>query len=244
MSDAFALTNKGSRTKMEDYAVLIENFNNNKDWTFGGIFDGHGGNKIAKLASEQIPKILLDKLNQKLPINKAFQETYSQFSKLAKEELIGSTALSFLLKGNKLYIANIGDCRLIGIRNGIVQQLTDDHTIDNANELERIKKCDARIYSKYIVRDLQGISVSRSFGDLYFKDLGVISEPEIFEVEIPEGSVIVAGSDGIWSILNNKEVSKFAKLGTAEEIAKNILAGILATPKEPFDNISIIVAKI
>lgn len=228
---------------MEDYVTLIKNFDSKPNCFFGGVFDGHGGGQIAKLASEKIPEIFSEKIKQELSIEKAFQKTYSQFSEMAKEELIGSTALSFFLTGNKMTVANIGDGRLIIADRGHSKQLTTDHNVRDEKELKRLKEHGARVYNHYVIRDLSGVNVTRAFGDLFFKDSGIISEPDIFEIDLQENSVVIMGSDGIWSILTNEKVASLAISGTAEEIAKRILAGIFAKPEEPFDNISMIVIK-
>ena len=41
---------------------------------------------------------------------------------------MGTTLLATTIKNNKIFIAHVGDCRLYGIRNNKIAQMTSDHT--------------------------------------------------------------------------------------------------------------------
>jgi len=52
-----------------------------------------------------------------------------------------------------------------------------------------------------------GLAMSRSLGDKSGREVGVISEPEIFELILKEEDrFIVIASDGVWEFLSNEEV--------------------------------------
>jgi len=49
--------------------------------------------------------------------------------------------------------------------------------------------------------------MSRSFGDEIVRSVGVISDPEIREIELEEqDKFIIMASDGIWEFMTNREV--------------------------------------
>jgi len=49
--------------------------------------------------------------------------------------------------------------------------------------------------------------MSRSLGDHTLKNIGVIPEPEIREIELKEqDKFIVLASDGVWDVFTNKTV--------------------------------------
>ena len=49
--------------------------------------------------------------------------------------------------------------------------------------------------------------MSRSLGDEVAKRVGVVSDPEIREIELEEqDKFIVQASDGVWEFMSNKEV--------------------------------------
>jgi len=52
-----------------------------------------------------------------------------------------------------------------------------------------------------------GLAMSRSLGDKSGREVGVISDPEIFEIILKEeDKFIVIASDGVWEFLSNAEV--------------------------------------
>ena len=61
--------------------------------------------------------------------------------------------------------------------------------------------------------------MTRSFGDLIAKSVGVTYEPEVKEVRMDamnKGHFVVIGSDGIWDRLSNEEVAKSVGQGYFE----------------------------
>lgn len=118
----------------------------------------------------------------------------------------GSTCVSVLTIGNKLYIANVGDSRAILIKsiqdiNGAESEecsaiaLTRDHKPDDPNEAERIIKNNGRIDSYHDQHgnplgplrvwlkneDIPGLAMTRSFGDGTAHSVGCNAEPEMNE---------------------------------------------------------------
>ena len=143
--------------------------------------------------------------------------------------LSGTTLCSALILGNILYLINIGDSRaILGTYNSRINkwkttQLTVDHKPNNPNENRRIIFYNGRIerhknefgdevgpyrvYGKDSDSNSQGLTMSRSIGDLESKKYGVIYDPEIFKYELKENDkVIVIASDGLWDQLKNEEV--------------------------------------
>ena len=148
-------------------------------------------------------------------------------------EYSGTTLCSGILSGNKLYISNIGDSRVVlGIFNnkGNIwksKQLSIDHEPSSPNENRRIIQCNGRIdrfknafgeeFGKLRVfeKDIESIkpalAMTRSIGDDEAKKIGVIYEPELFVYDIGnEHRILVVGSDGLWSYMTNEEVIEIA----------------------------------
>ncbi|MFC1756405.1 PP2C family serine/threonine-protein phosphatase, partial [Patescibacteria group bacterium] len=59
--DIYTASTIGGRSYMEDTSCLVEGFAGNKDWYFGGVFDGHRGDEAALLAAEKMPEIFEEK---------------------------------------------------------------------------------------------------------------------------------------------------------------------------------------
>jgi serine/threonine protein phosphatase PrpC len=148
-------------------------------------------------------------------------------------EYSGTTLCSGILSGNKLYISNIGDSRVVlGIFNnkGNIwksKPLSIDHEPSSPNENRRIIQCNGRIdrfknafgeeFGKLRVfeKDIESIkpalAMTRSIGDDEAKKIGVIYEPELFVYDIGnDHRILVVGSDGLWSYMTNEEVIEIA----------------------------------
>ena len=157
---------------------------------------------------------------------------YSQNALNSKYEIdisaSGTTLCSGFILGNILHLINIGDSRVIlgtyysSINKWKTKQLTVDHRPNNPEENKRIIAYNGRIdrakndfgeeVGPYRIfgKDSdtgQGLTMSRSIGDMESKKYGVIYDPELFRYELKENDkVIVIATDGLWDKLTNEEV--------------------------------------
>jgi serine/threonine protein phosphatase PrpC len=79
-------------------------------------------------------------------------------------------------------------------------------------------------------KQVPGLAMTRSFGDLTAKTVGVTAEPEIKSIEnlTSQDKFIVLGSDGLWDRISNDEVmsiivSRFLDTKDAEGAAQFLL---------------------
>lgn len=101
--------------------------------------------------------------------------------------------------------------------------LSRDHKPDCKDESDRIRKSGgrvkayrdedgnpagpARVWLKN--QDLPGLAMSRSLGDTVAASVGVISVPEITEIQLtPYDKFIVLGTDGVFEFITNEEIVK------------------------------------
>lgn len=83
-----------------------------------------------------------------------------------KDQMAGSTAVTILIKNNKVYCGNAGDSRSIGCRNGQVVILSNDHKPMNPEESTRIYKAGGWVEFNRVNGNL---ALSRALGDYIFK---------------------------------------------------------------------------
>ena len=136
-------------------------------------------------------------------------------------DLSGSTCNLILIFDNKNIIcSNIGDCRSIMIKkNNEIIQLSKDHKPNLKEEKDRILSNDGLIKKKmkngkmdYFIflkgQNIPYLNISRSFGDLIGKSIGMINEPFIcdFDIEEEEGKCIIFGSSGVWEFISNEKI--------------------------------------
>lgn len=227
-----------------DYQVLEEIPKYGDVNTFVGVYDGHGGSAVATWLEERLPK-LIGKFWEEQPPEAAIQKAFIQadqkllqppggfFGALGERGVGGSKcgatgAVAALFEekdGMKLLAANVGDSRVVLIRDGEPIQLTEDHVPDVEEERVRIESQNPNP-KMALVRYVGGtwrvggiLALSRAFGDAYLKGslqfegidsgtsyesgFGVIADPFISITDIKEGdSWLIVHSDG----LNSTEV--------------------------------------
>mmetsp|Transcript_12867 Transcript_12867/g.26262 ORF Transcript_12867/g.26262 Transcript_12867/m.26262 type:complete len:322 (+) Transcript_12867:166-1131(+) len=156
-----------------------------------GVFDGHGGEEVAKVVAEiGKEKILgvaelgskissLEKgsavdtnvLNEQKKLltsglDKAFRGIDSQVKSNLPTTEAGCTGNVVVMTENLICCANIGDSRSVLSRSGIAVELSRDHKPTDEKETERIKQAGGSVIRG---RVCGGVAVSRSFGDFTFK---------------------------------------------------------------------------
>jgi serine/threonine protein phosphatase PrpC len=88
------------------------------------------------------------------------------------------------------------------------------------------------------------LAVTRAFGDLSLKKMGLTAKPEVKKVEIRlNHRYVVVASDGLWDYVNAKSMQKVLREGEeADVIARNLIKMALA--QGSVDNISVIVVRL
>ncbi|KAM1742480.1 hypothetical protein EV1_012446 [Malus domestica] len=125
---------------------------------FFGVFDGHGelGTQCANFVKDRLIEILAnDPTLSADPVksyNSAFLTTnYELHNSKIDDTMSGTTAITVLVIGDTLYVANVGDSRaVIAVTDGnriIAEDLSCDQTPFRKDEYERVKLCGARVMS-------------------------------------------------------------------------------------------------
>lgn len=169
---------------------------------------------------------------------------------------MGATAVSVLVRGPKIVVANTGDSRAVLSKRGQARALTQDHKPILFEEAKRIIKAGG------FVRDNRingALNVSRTLGDLDFKrntelphtEQMVVATPDIEYFTLEEGDeFLILACDGIWDVLTNQEavdfVRKRLKAGDGlKSICEQMCDACLATDLKGMcrgaDNMSVIV---
>lgn len=132
-------------------------FGENPNDHFFGVFDGHGefGSQCSQFAKKQLcenmlrnPQFRNDAIHA---YHDAFLTTNAELHHLTgvDDTMSGTTAITVLVRGRMLYVANVGDSRaVIAERRGgnlVAVDLSTDQTPFRKDECERVKECGARI---------------------------------------------------------------------------------------------------
>ncbi|KAH3745080.1 protein phosphatase 2C [Pelomyxa schiedti] len=187
---------------------------------FFGVYDGHAGPETAELAANRLHNILISCT--------PFQEgRYAEalecsFSDLEKEAIdvsekspyhSGTTVVVILIVGNKMWVANLGDCeavipesRTTGRRISVV------HRPQDPSEKQRIEDAGGFVISSrgFGASFWPACTISRSLGDIEYKyphnrAIGHFISPVPYIKEFtltPEIPFIILGCDGLWDFVN------------------------------------------
>jgi PPM family protein phosphatase len=199
-----------------------------------GIADGMGGYAHGGVASTLALVTLFENVyssnglsipqKMKQAVQNANLNVYQKARELGVGRM-GTTLTAGLLKENKFHIAHVGDSRAYLIRGKTSTCLTKDHT--RVGELVRMK-----VLAPDKVRTHNQRSVlSKCLG------LDLFVQPDVFEVQVQDGDILIFCSDGVWSVIDDEE---FGTLATTAESAEQITRTIidLAMKRKSDDNVS------
>lgn len=155
----------------QDSFCIHTPFGTNPDDHFFGVFDGHGefGDRCSQFVKRKLCENLLR--NSRFltdPVEAchgAFLLTNSQLhaDSMLDDTMSGTTAITILVRGRKIYVANAGDSRaVIAERRGkeiVAVDLSIDQTPFRNDELERVKNCGARVMTLDQIEGLKNSDV-------------------------------------------------------------------------------------
>ncbi|MCE5165729.1 hypothetical protein HAX54_011920 [Datura stramonium] len=186
-------------------------------------FDGHGGSDAAAYIKNNAMRLFFEDadLPQTSSVNQTFLEELVNSHRraflladqaLADERSVdaycGTTAITVLVLGRHLVVANAGDCRAVLCRKGAAVQMSEDHRPTCQLERQRVEGLGGLIEYGYLNGDL---AVTRALGDWYMKlPFGSVSpltaEPEVQQTLLAEeDEFMIIGCDGIWDVMSNQE---------------------------------------
>jgi protein phosphatase len=187
--------------------------NNNEDAyfihpqnTLIAVADGMGGHKAGEIASgiaiEAIASLAeLDQDSEFQPAEvfcKAFSEANRRIWERAHENEackgMGTTLTSAWIFDSLAYVAHVGDSRAYHLNHGRIRQVTRDHTL-----VEELIK-NGSIDRESAMRHPQKNVLMKAVG----ADDSVV--PDILEIEIHEGDVLLLCSDGLTHYLDESEI--------------------------------------
>jgi len=141
-----------------------------------------------------------------------------------------TTLSAIVIAGAQAYVAHVGDTRVYHWRAGQLTQLTSDHS--EAAELARL-----RVIKSERVRDHPGRSVlTRTLGSR------LIPRPDYLRQAVQSGDQFVLCSDGLWSEIEDAELSELVAAHAPAEACRKLLD--LALARDCHDNVSIQVIKV
>lgn len=241
MKDFAVVSEANKREVLEDayFLDIISEFE-----VFCGVYDGHVGNFAAQYARNNLYKFFYEELGRGKDELSALRRAYERVSEDLKNQDSGTTAVNFYLRNSKMFYANAGDARLVIIGEYGARQLTEDHRLDNQEEKERVLKCGGIIMPPYVYKGGLGLMPTRTLGDEYFKDVGIIAAPDLGIYSLAEEDKwILIGTDGLFDALNNDCIAGLIENCRSARAASTILKKEVLL-KGGGDNVTFILIKL
>ncbi len=124
-------------------------------------------------------------------VQRACARIHQEAAADAEKRGMGTTLSALLILGNKGFVAHVGDSRIYLARAGVVQQITEDHTVFN----ELIKR--GRLTREQIERVPQKNAVTRAVGVYERVDVDTLV------IDVLGGDKFILASDGLTGYLTS-----------------------------------------
>ncbi len=164
----------------------------------------------------------------------AILRSHDRIAELVREfpeiEGTSSTVTAAAFDGRLLGVGHVGDSRGYLLRDGVLAQLTTDHTfVQSLVDEGRITEDEARVHPhrNLILRAVDGVHEP---------------EPDVFTLEMAPGDRLLLCSDGCSGVLDDAELTRLLAQGTPEEAAGLLVGGALDAGSS--DNVTVVVADV
>jgi len=244
--EVFGDTDIGKKRSNNEDSYLCCSFNNTQKLRYLiAVADGMGGHTGGEIASALAIESIKDSIQLQfenpsspdcdlsIALEDSVQQANLKIFRRASEEKdltgMGSTLVAALLTDNYVYISNVGDSRAYLIKEKHIQQVTIDHNWKS----EQMQK------GQLTEKDIQ----NSPYRDLITRSLGLKDKIKIdsFKITTQPKNYILLSSDGLHSLLSQKEILKaFKKTKSPEKICQKLID--MSNKKGGHDNITVIVA--
>jgi len=191
---------KGKELKGDDYfdVKVIGNL------TIAIVCDGVGSADEGAEAARRVVTHLMSNFKNR-PVTWSIEKSIKTFTKsinaiLYEESMVNyerpelvTTLTIVIIEGNRLYGANVGDSRIYMQRNGVLSQLSQDHLMEEEG---------------YVGVLTQAIGIEREVSPYYFENI------------INEKDKILLCSDGLYTIMDEDEISTLLPNGAHHLVKK------------------------
>lgn len=226
---------QGWRRSMEDAHFVLPDWH--EEIALIGVFDGHAGDKCAKMCAKLLPLQLLQQLSEHekkegsgkltaetLPafLEAAFPVAFQELDKKLKAHSIpdesGSTGCVVAVTKKHVICASVGDSRaVVGAAGNKAVALAEDHKPENPEERKRIEAAGGHVEANRVNGEL---AMSRALGDFRYKNVKGKTPQEQLVTAVPDvkkwerthtgEEFLCVACDGIFDVLSNDQLVQFA----------------------------------
>ena len=233
LGDSAGRTDAGRvRRRNEDSFVL--------DPPIFAVADGMGGAQAGEVASRLAAAAFreyhdADRLEPAERVEAIIQEANRRIFERARTDAeasgMGTTVTAAILTNGRVSIGHVGDSRAYRIRNGELEQLTEDHSL--VADLMR----SGRLTPEEADAHPQRSVITRALGTDAEVDVDKVT------VDVEPGDVFLLCSDGLTTMVPEEEILRIAQeAGTLDEIARGLVRAANSGGGE--DNITVVLFRV
>ncbi|MFQ5988752.1 MAG: PP2C family serine/threonine-protein phosphatase [Candidatus Methylomirabilales bacterium] len=210
---------------------------------FGGVYDGHGGMEAAALVADSLHEAFFQAVDTGLSPPEAFRKAYRVVEDKLQRVDSGATAVTVFLRKDELTFAYVGDGGILLVAERPIL-LTQPHRVDDPVERSRIIAAGGEVEGAYVIRGLRGLMPTRSFGDTYFRPIGVMAEPTVGEQRLgSEDRYLIVACDGLFDVLEANAIAQILSLSSgARQAGESLRDEVLG--QGGTDNLTILVIEL
>jgi protein phosphatase len=225
-------TNAGRKRRRNEDAFVIQP-------PLFAVADGMGGAQAGEIASRLAAEALREEGGNgdgeervTSLVREANRRVYERSRTDRSASGMGTTVTAALLEGSIVHIAHVGDSRAYLIRNGLLEQLTDDHSL--VAELMR----DGKLSQEEAEAHPQRSVITRALG----------TDPDVdvdaFPVEAHPGDLFLLCSDGLTTMVEDTAILRIVEehRGDLDRAAKTLVGAANSAGGE--DNITVVLFEI
>lgn len=212
----------------------------NRQKVIGIVADGMGGHAAGETASQEaVQNIQSNYFAKKYTDNpvrslknaviKANTHIYQLALHDSKLSGMGTTVTALAIVNGFAYYAHVGDSRLYQLRNGVIQQLTHDHTLVAQMVI------DGLITQEQAQSHPDRNILSRALGTQPNIEVDVVKSP----IPIQIGDIFILCSDGLYDLVTDSEIAETVNKYPPEEACHLLIEA--ARSAGGYDNISVII---
>ena len=196
----------------DNYGILQPSASNEKSFILAVVADGMGGMAKGEVASKTAVETIF---NNPIPSDLDIDEKRNQWlislvgeanKAVCTKARNGGTTLSVVLGiDRKLYIAHVGDSRIFLLRNGIICQLSQDHSLvamllatEQISYEESQNHPDKNMLTK-------SLGSNPTLPHNYVQNLTYFGGESFLTLE--DGDILLMCSDGVWDLVNAQQLA-------------------------------------
>lgn len=203
------------------------------------VADGMGGHAAGQVASELALKTLIDEYfgNTHPDVEGTLRSSFyvantvvHNAASIGGREGMGCTLTAAVIRGSRVLVAQVGDSRLYRLRDGRLEQITEDHSwVADQVRLGVMSADEAEL---------------SPFRNIITRSIGTQSQVEVdvYSLDAREDDILMLCSDGLSGVVSSADIeATLRQMGPAE--ATQRLVGLALKGGGP-DNVTVLTAKI